>query len=244
MATADAREANVRTGLPVLFLGERKHFWCEEVFANNPRILHEPVGRYTVVENYPGRRPYIREILRDRFVYEDSFRVAPGEIYLAPEEMVGVPGAVIVEPHTKQQMGFSRNKAWPWERWQELVRSLDLPWVQLVPPRARVLDGVRAIPTQFREALAHIADASLVVTTDGAFHHAAAALGKSAVVLWGGAAPSRILGYETHTNIGHEPDACGSINDCDHCKRAMERITVEEVKGAIEERLRGLATGS
>jgi ADP-heptose:LPS heptosyltransferase len=119
-----------------------------------------------------------------------------------------------------------------------LVKSLDVNWIQLGTPDRRALPGVRKINTKrFREALPYLNKAKLVVTTDGGLHHSRAALGKDAVVLWGGLVPPTILGYVTHKNIWHGAEPCGNRSLCDHCRKAMDSITVEEVKEAIEERL-------
>lgn len=184
-----------------------------------------------MVENYPGHRPYIRQVTRERYYYNPNFVIEPGEIFLTEEEEKnGIKGAVIVEPHTKTDMGFSRNKAWPWERWQELVNKVDLDWIQIGPKGTKTLDGVKFIETpKFRDALGYINACSFVVTTDGATHHAAAAFGKSAVVLWGGASDPYIAGYRTQVNLRADVETCGSIADCAHCKKAMESISVEMV---------------
>jgi hypothetical protein len=60
------------------------------------------------------------------------------------------------------------------------------------------------------------------------------------VVLWGGLVSPTILGYEFHRNIWYGAEPCGSRYVCAHCREAMESITVEEVKVAIEERLNSL----
>lgn len=239
LATAEARHFHNIHELPVVFAKRetRQVFWSE-VFENNPKIVREPQPgqNVVVVENYDGRRPYIKLVTRERYHYNNNFCIEPGEIFLSDKEKalgIEVEGAVIVEPHTKTGMGLSRNKAWPWERWQELVSSIDRPWLQL--GTGRVLEGVRHVRTErFRDALPYIAKASLIVTTDGATHHAAAALDKKAVVLWGGVASPDLLGYRTHINICHEENPCGSFNDCLHCREAMGRIEVEEVRDAIQ----------
>lgn len=240
MASAEARHYHEIHELPVVFANKetRKVYWSE-VFENNPKIVKEPQEgqKVVVVENYPGRRPYILKATKERYFYNPNYFNEPGEIFLTEEEKAkSLPGVVIVEPHTKQQLGFSRNKAWPWENWQRLVSELDLPWLQLGPAGTKTLKGVRFIETaRFRDAIGYLNGASLIVTTDGAMHHAAAALQRPSVVLWGGASDPNIAGYKTHKNIRRETETCGSIKDCDHCKRAMGRITVEEVKEAILE---------
>jgi len=169
------------------------------------------------------------------FTWNYGFKAEPGELYLTAEQKkVGDVGAVIIEPNTKQ-MPLSRNKAWPMDRWQKVVDALDLPWVQLGPRDIPSLLRVRRVVTPtFTHALGWLYNCALIVTTDGALHHAAAALGKPAVVLWGGLVPPRILGYDTHTNICHAKTWCGSNFDCKHCREAMSLITVEEVCEAIK----------
>jgi ADP-heptose:LPS heptosyltransferase len=145
---------------------------------------------------------------------------------------------VIIEPYVKNHHTFSQNKAWAIENWLELIKSIDLPWIQLGPPEAKALPGVRKINTRrFREAIPYLNKAKLVVTTDGGMHHTRAALGKDAVVMWGGLVPPTLLGYDLHKNIWHGVEPCGNRFICDHCRTAMDSITVEEVKEAIEERL-------
>ena len=241
LSTAEARYYNEKTGLPVVFANTKtKKVYWDEMYENNPRILRnpEPGQKVVVVENIPNRRPYITLGTPERYYYNLEFKAEPGELYLTEEEKAScIKGAVIVEPNTKDY-GFSSNKAWPWERWQELVKRLDLPWVQLGPPEAKSLDGVQRVVTKtFREALGYINGASLVVTTDGAMHHAAAALNVPAVVLWGGLAPHTVLGYDSHTNICKTDRVCGSFHACAHCSDAMNAITVDEVAKAVSARL-------
>jgi hypothetical protein len=238
LASAEARHYHQLHGLPIVFANrETRHVFYSEVFENNPKILEEPQAgqEVCVVENYPGKRPYIRAVTKERFLFDNGFMIEPGELFLSEAEKAGgIEGAVLIEPHTKTEMGLSRNKCWPWERWQKLVDTVNLPWVQMVYGNKKALNGVRVVKTDtFRQTLPYINKSSLIVTTDGAIHHAAAALGKQAIVLWGGVASPELLGYKMHKNICHEENPCGSIVDCEHCVEAMNRITVEEVADAV-----------
>lgn len=242
LATADAKFYHQKHGLPVVFAHPKtsKPQWSQ-VFQNNPKILKDPYpGQKCVVDRNHGggHRPYHEGYDGEnlQFTWNYSFKAEPGELFLSKDEKaVGIPGAVIIEPNTKDAE-LSRNKAWPWERWQALVDSLPLPWVQLGDREAKTLNGVTRVATKhFREALGWLEKASLVVTTDGALHHAAAALGRPAVVLWGGLVPPQILGYDTHKNIGHAQWWCGYNKPCDHCSAAMKAISVEEVMEAVRE---------
>lgn len=136
---------------------------------------------------------------------------------------------IIVEPHIKEPAGgilyLGTNKAW--DKWDELLK-LDMPWLQIGVKQAKV----RQVQTRtFRMAMAMVANAKLVVTTDGALHHAAAALGVPAIVLWGGFISPKILGYPTHINIWNGAKPCGLFGEvCPHCREAMQSISVEQVK--------------
>lgn len=241
LASAEARYFNEKTGKKVVFAHSKtgKPQWSE-VFKGNPRIEKEPVpGReYCIVRNHGGARPYHLgyDGEKQRFEWNYKYKAEPGELYLTPgAKKVGQVGAVLIEPNTKD-FPLSKNKAWPWERWQEVVDRIDLPWVQLGSPESRSLERVRRVVTDsFMDALGWVYNASLVVTTDGALHHAAAALGTPAVVLWGGLAPPQILGYDSHINICHATTWCGSNFECQHCKDAMALITVDEVVKAVNE---------
>ena len=242
MASEDAKYYNEKHGLRVVFANEHQRIsYNPDVFQNNPRVTDKPEPGEQVVriENYAGHRPYIRDVTEERFFWNDNFRARPGEFWLTEQEKkIGIEDAVIIEPYVKDHHVFSQNKAWPIERWQALVDSLDVNWVQLGEPGRKALKGVRKINTRrFREAIPYLNKARLVVTTDGGLHHTRAALGRDAVVLWGGLVSPTILGYDLHRNIWYGAEPCGSRYLCAHCKEAMEAISVEEVRSAVEERL-------
>ena len=73
--------------------------------------------------------------------------------------------------------------------------------------------------------------------TDGGLHHAAAALGKKAVVVWGGLVGPNTLGYDTQTNLCKASSFCGSITPCLHCRQALDAITPDMVVEAIRKNL-------
>lgn len=243
IATAEARDYHEQYGIRCVF-GDKergKVFWDEDVFRHNPRLIQtpNPGDKVVWIANYPGKRPYITGHDEKRVHWNRNFRASPGEIYLSPEELKAgeaAKGCVIIEPHTKDNV-FSRNKAWPWDRWQQLAKMAPVPFLQLGQQPA--LSGVKHIRTKtFREALAYLANASLLVTTDGALHHAAAALGIPSIVLWGGLISPEILGYgmaqgTVSKDLWHGDEPCGSRSECEHCKRAMRRISVDEVWDAI-----------
>lgn len=234
MASADAAAAHEKHGVRCVFGDGKRMFWSE-VFENNPKIAKKlEIGeRFAWVPNFPTNRPYIEETL-PAFKYREDFRAVPGEIYLTPEEQREPGGYILIEPHTKGTY-TGPNKRWAWERWQEVVGSFAYDFVQTGSEDCQTLDGVRRINTKtFREALSVLSGARLLVTTDGALHHAAAAMGVPAVVIWGGAASPVNLGYDMHVNLWHGAVPCGTHSHiCPHCREALDKVTVSEVQDAI-----------
>jgi ADP-heptose:LPS heptosyltransferase len=189
----------------------------------------------------PDRPSYILSRTKVRDTFNPDFRVAPGRIEIAPEHVEWarkyVPrDKIMVEPHVKGRHSAD-NKAWDWRRWQALANAVPAgTLLQCVPPCRAGLQGISVIVTpSFAHAVAALAQSRGLVTTEGGLHHAAAALGKPAVVLFGAFNLPENFGYADHVNI-HEPDPEGLGQRKSHpaCRAAMERITVARVLEAME----------
>ena len=236
MATAQVRELNERTGQHVVVVDRMGRPRWSEVFDNNPRLVrtHRPGSARLL--NAGGARPYIKQKTPTHWFWQ-RWDIQPGELFLTPSEIaLGVPyaGCVLVEPNTKVVDG---NKAWPFERWQELVRLLacDHVCVQVGAPGSRVLDGVQFVETlSVRHAFGVLAAARVFVGSEGALHHAAAALGVPAVVLWSEFISPLFTGYGSQHNIRKTSGVCGSRLPCVSCRASMEAIGVEEVYHAVQ----------
>jgi len=229
MAAADARKIAERGKLA--YMGNE---WSP-VWDHNPDITKVKTPGCISVGNRVGHRPYIKGATNEAIIYNENHRPEPGVIVLSDAEKAWArqqiaPGYILVEPHIKGS--FSGNKAWLWPRWMELAKHF--PVVQCKAPNKRPLPGARVIETEsVRHAFALLAQAKLVITTDGAMHHAAAALGVPAVVLWGARTHPKILGYESHENIyTGQGESCGMMTACNHCREAMRKITVNMVHDA------------
>lgn len=226
MAAAEAREIGKRGGKA--FMGPE---WSP-VWENNPDISKAQTNKTALVSNRIGHRPYIKGVTPEAIIYNEKHRAPKGVIVLTDAEKAWArqqiePGYILVEPHIKGS--FAGNKAWIWDRWIELAKRF--PVVQCKAPNKRPLPGARVIETDAaRQAFSILAQAKLVITTDGAMHHAAAALGVPAVVLWGARTHPDILGYRDHENIyTGQGESCGMMAACNHCREAMKRITVDMV---------------
>ena len=88
-------------------------------------------------------------------------------------------------------------------------------------------------------ACAFIKNLDLFVGTEGGFHHAAAALDKKAVVIFGGFISPSITGYDFHSNIyiDSEKSPCGKKSVCEHCINSMKKISKKTVVKLIKKNL-------
>lgn len=152
-------------------------------------------------------------------------------------------GFILIEPNVPNFKRSSVNKAWPLDRYEAVAEELKADGhdvVQLWYPRATYrLKSARVFQTpDFRRALSVMKNSKLFIGPEGGLHHGAAAVGKPAVVLFGGFVPPEVTGYSDHANlIGNSIEACGSFSLCQHCRDAMESISVDEVLDAAGEKL-------
>lgn len=225
----------------VLMVGKDGQPRIHPIWDGNPRLLS--VREYRkgmarqVLANYSGNRPYIdySRTTPERWAW-NGWRVEPGEIYLSAAERVAfalAAGSVVIEPHVKGPKQV--NKQWGWDNWQALVDARpDLDFIQLGPAGTQLLRGVRHVVTQtVRHAAAALSQAKAAVLPEGGLHHAAAALGVPAVVIFGGFISPASTGYDTHVNIFTGGEACGNKAPCPHCQAAMAAISVEDVNLAL-----------
>jgi len=245
ISTSIARKAFAKIGKPVC-IGDGSRVEWSPVFENNPKIAKEAFEGCVWVRTYKGARPYLEANEPDRLVYKPSFRVEPGEIYFSDAEMRifnEFKYCVLIEPNVKR-LPLSRNKEWGWQKWQQVIEALpELRFVQMKTGKYK-LEGVELVSSPgIRHGFSMVRECALFVGTDGALHHTAAALGKPAVVVWGGLASPVNLGYDTHVNLHAGSKPCGSKLPCMHCQQELEKITVDMVVDAIRKE-HGRITGS
>lgn len=208
------------------------------MYEGNPYISPKVTPDCVWVKAFAGKRDYVdrSRCEEGRMAWNPSFRAEPGELYLTDEERDWPDrDFVYIEPNIKTD-GIYKNKDWGFSNWQKVVDAL--PGVSFIQGRGAVLERVLQRDTRsFRHACGLLSHARLFVGTDGGLHHAAAALGKRAVVVWGGLIDPRITGYSTHTNLCKAKTFCGSTKHCEHCKQAMAAVTVDDVVRAIQREL-------
>ncbi len=237
MVTGQARRMQLADPRPVAVRGRNGLARWHPIWEGNPRLVRGggPYLRGAVqwLENYSGHRPYLdysrfnNADKREPYVFTD-WRVEPGEIYLnAREKTLGrlAAGMVILEPNLKAPKS-TPNKDWSWSRWVALAAELrGLPLAQIGDASMPRLPGVPFIETaSFREACGVLSGAALAILPEGGLHHAAAALGVPAIVIFGGFISPATTGYDMHINLFTGGEACGMRVACPHCAEAMAKI--------------------
>ncbi len=230
-----------------------KRRW-DDLWRNIPEIIHprDRVRDCSVLRNGVGARPYLD------YTNEDGIRAShtgwrardhigrivfdADEIEFAEKACHGFGSFILIEPNVAKASATVRwdsnpNKQWGRDRWQQLVRLMKLPVVQVGANGTEVLDGAYFIPTAtFRLGAAVLQRATLSILPESGLHHAAAALGKKAVVLFGGLISPETTGYPFHINISRgEP--CRMLVPCKHCEEIWQTISPEEVADRASELL-------
>lgn len=238
MASAQAKVLHLKVNKPIVIVDRFGRMRMHEIWYRNPRITFQPkTGNYVTLMNGPHVRPYIQAKGSTRFIWKPWERL-PGEIYLTEDEVAF--GAkfggdkILIEPNVK--IGSSGNKSWLWDRWQQLVDLTGWSFIQVGAVGTRRLTGVEYVQTDtFRQACAVLKHCRGFVGIEGGLHHAAAAFGVPAVVLWSEFISPDITGYDTQKNIRHAGPACGSRVPCVGCLASMANIAVDEVIIALQE---------
>ncbi len=246
LVTGRARVMQQTDPRKVVVRYEKGRLW-REVWDNNPRLArpNETGDFQELLPRTNYIRPYHLSKTPEQYTYNLDFRPDVGEIYFSDaEKEFGAQhtGLVIVDPHIKP--GASPNKDWGWLRWSKfayLARNAGIRLTQLGHIGTPLLDGVDFIPTStFRKACAVLANARAAVLPEGGTHHAAAAVGLPAVVIFGGFTPIELTGYPMHRNLGASlGEACGMRTRCKHCVEEMKKITPEQVLANLREILDG-----
>ena len=229
--------------------GGLKKLDVSAAYSNNPIFDHDPAKDTMYYEVKP--RPYIKyfgENSSGTYTAFNDQHLVPGHIYLTDDEIERAkqvaPAAdfIYIEPNYKKPGIYSDNKQWSAKKWQSVVDAFpDSNFVQCGNGKSDdsvLLDNVTMIYTKrVREAFAVLSLASMFIGYEGGMHHAAAALGKGGVVLFGGVSSPSATGYDLHINVyGEHPESpCGRHYECSHCKEVMKSLTADQVIREVKE---------
>ena len=248
MATAEAREMKRADPCAKIVIGDGEREVWHEIFAGNPnvsRLADVRTGdRVAWLANYYGCRPYLdyARTTPTRQVFR-RYRARRGELFFSAVERERA-GALLVDRRKagkflisiEPNVVYGPNKEWGFAKWQQVADALGARAVLVQPSYGRpILRGVEALESpSFRSFAAVLAECDLHLGPEGGLHHAAAAVGRPAVVVYGGRIHPDITGYSFHVNLDrNEPGSpCGMIAPCEHCRRGLDSIAVDEVLAA------------
>jgi len=231
-----------------------------DIFRGNPNIsLAREIDQNTPCIQLPRVEVGVPDEVNSKLVWKPHFQAIRGDLFLADDEIDFARTAlgkinphnkkvVVVNPFAKSEQAFTDgsvkaythhvNKEWPTERYAALIAAMpDCLFIRPTagPTTRPFLANVHDIVSDYRQACALIHLADIYLGCEGGLHHAAAALQKPAVVIFGGWISPLTTGYGFHDNlfIGAPDSACGSLSVCSHCDAAMETITVDAVAARL-----------
>lgn len=250
MATGLAKGARI-VGKRAAFGDGSKIIWdhlSKEIFANNPNIAppgSEGAADLQWLHFYRGCRIYnFHDTARDRWAWNYNFRPVPGQMFFsAQEDRNGErygEGFTLIEPNVSPHKMGAANKDWGFSRYQMIADQLSASGCRV----AQFLNGGKSLErvahfqtNSFRDALAILSHARLYIGPEGGLHHGAAAVGVPGVVIFGGWIPHQVTGYAMHVNLGNEK-GCGLLSRCEHCRQALDAISIDQVYSAAIDKLK------
>lgn len=259
-----ARELNERSGrkvAPCMQQGAQLFPVSSVIFDNNPRIQFDnnaiPMVMNDPKTNYCKSDTPERAVHRyDRHVIEqicEAYGIQDPklkcELFLTQQEKSladsltqGIGDFIAIEPNVKNEYGV--NKEYPFEKWQEVVdavRYSSKRIIQLGVKGSRLLDGVIDMTggLTFRETIAVMSRAKLLVASEGGLMHAANAVEIPAVIVITGFIHPRMTCYPENDNIwvGSSHGPCGMKVRCEKCRNECANHSSAEISAAVMRRL-------
>ena len=236
MAAGEAMALARETGRPVTIVDRKMRARMNRLWQHNPHITTPYRRGGACVVNGFGARPYIdyEKSTRERWVFK-QYTPTPASIFFTPRERElahKAAGRLILNPTLKANA--PPGKAWPMHKWSMLAKILGERFNLLAFTsglrEGELLDVPKVRTKCIRDACAVLSGARGIITHEGGLHHAAAAVGVPAVVIFGGYISPETTGYDNHVNLFSGDDrTIGWRVKNNLCSLAMEMITVHEV---------------
>ena len=185
---------------------------------------------------YNRRTPYRPKIAPYQFTTQEQ---RWWELNLKPKQPY-----IIINPTQKKRTKCKFNKHWPY--FKDLMLTLPRANYVHLTHAGQHEDVILAQTHQVytpsaRQMMIAIKYAHVVITTEGAVHHAAGNFSIPTVVIRGSCIGSKTTGYANQINIERKApcneDArigCHTMSRCQECERTMQSIDVQTVQKALE----------
>lgn len=238
MAAGEAQAKAGKRHSKIAILDTGGNVRWHDAWENHPLIAKPGEPYQDSITNGPGARSYIARLTSTAWIWK-PYKPIPAKMYFSKAELAyanGIkPGFVAIEPHVKEKKE-ARNRDWGWDKWQELVNSMpEIRWVQFGPAGTKSLDRVTCIRTDTPRIMAAcLAKAKAFVSTEGGFHHTAAAVGVPGVVIHGHFNSGKVTGYPNMIHISTPEIGCGSRIFCQACRDTMDQIKPAAVRTSLQ----------
>jgi ADP-heptose:LPS heptosyltransferase len=228
----------------------------KELFRNNPYADWVTDRHFMTTDRHIKPRYHVDEtttvsVFEQTARYAGKGRGGAPQIYLSGEEIAQAasrfPGDYITICPVGLQDFFANRKEWGLARFQRLRDLLsDYRFVQIGLPTDPLLDGVSDFRrVGVRETAAAIRNSLFFIGLEGGLMHLTRAVGKRAVIIYGGLLKPEITGYAENLNV-YNAAACSPCFHSDYrhepcaSMECMEGIRPEAVHELIRARLRQL----
>ncbi len=266
MVTGMAKAAKKKYPDYQIIVGDRKKllsYYDHIIFNNNPNITVESeidLSKRTIwIEEYQGKRSYVSNADKNKFYWNEKYRAFKGEFFFTHKEIrfaqsiinkikkisnTKLKKIIFIEPSRNtshknaDKNNGEENKKWEIKKWQKVVHYFKnkILFIQSTYKNCEILDGVYNFDLSFRKACVVMSLCNFYLGWEGGFSHAAAALDKKAVVLFGGYIHPKTTGYNFHHNIYIDiaGSPCGMRTYCKHCEECRNLITTDQVINKVE----------
>jgi hypothetical protein len=254
MVSSIAKRIHAMTNQRVRVIGRDGLTRWSEIWDGLPCFAGRHESELNYINNGPSLRHYYSGMDGNRILWR-KWDIAPGEIRLTDDERKWAleqftmgdqhPRFIVINPTWKAKGGGGSNKDWGAYKWSVVAAQLMSMLLVQVGDGPTLTGAIHIDTPTFRHACAILERSIGYVGHEGGLHHAAAALGKPAVVVFGGYISPEVTGYHGHQNL-YAPDeryplGCGTVTPCEHCRESMSKITVEQVVEAVRKMVNEVA---
>jgi ADP-heptose:LPS heptosyltransferase len=157
---------------------------------------------------------HLVEYLGGVFFKKKKLKIEKNEIFFSSEELTYFKNKfpfydkkfAIINPVSKKT--YTTVKSWGFEKYQKLVNSHDIMWIQVGMIKDPILKNALNLngKTTLREFFFLVKSSFFVIGDEGSLNHIAACFDKKSFVVMSGFTPSKLISYSNTTVISRNPN--------------------------------------
>jgi hypothetical protein len=221
----------------------------------NARDVDKSLGLSEIHIDYYVKKK-IKTSKGERLIWNDDYKPKVYKMPFSKEEewaaerfnrwiTKDISKSIIVNPDAKHTF-FNKNKMWGFDKWQELTTRLskDYQIVRIMPgseyKHPFLQDAYNIKSPNLRRSLCFMSKAMMGVTFNGLLEHLWGGYDVPCIRICGDFISSKHMGYPTTHSVALDESPCGATYECEHCKKANKKITVDMVYEACIETLNNI----